>query len=177
MRGGETVAVGKQAPLAPTLSGLQVGDVGQLDGQRFAVLGRVRFGYDGGHWDEWRIRFNDNRELWLSEDEGEFCLEEPLKPLSSPRHISEVALGDPIQFKDWSASVDEKDTATCVGFEGELPEEYAVGDSHAYAEGANEKGRMFTLEEDGDGVSAFAGRIVSISDMIKSNNRISSPWK
>jgi|GEM_PF-3167135 len=79
---------GKQSGLAPTVSGLQIGQSGELYKKRFTVLGRVRYKYDEGHWDEWHLRFNDGSECWLSEDEGEFCLEQPAKPSKDFRSIS-----------------------------------------------------------------------------------------
>ena len=63
---------GKMAVLAQTPSLLYTGGQGSLEGKRFTVRGRVRYGYEAGYWDEWFLEFDDGTTRWISEDEDCF---------------------------------------------------------------------------------------------------------
>ena len=65
---------GKPAKLAEYPSRLSVGAQGHVRGQGFRVLGRVRYQYEDGFWDEWFLQFDNQRIGWVEEDEGEFTL-------------------------------------------------------------------------------------------------------
>ena len=75
---------GKMAVLAQTPGPLYVGGTGRLMERDFAVLGRVRYGYSKGYWDEWYLAFEDGSAAWISEDENEFTLETAAQEESSP---------------------------------------------------------------------------------------------
>src|SRR5258708_37291093 len=61
VRGSDTLdPTGNSASLADYPSRLQVGMSGKIRGRGFQVLGRVRYAYDGGYWEEWQIAWNDN---------------------------------------------------------------------------------------------------------------------
>jgi len=49
-----------------------MGRSGQLLHVRFNVAGRVRLGYKRGHWDEWRLIFEDGTGCWIEEDDGNY---------------------------------------------------------------------------------------------------------
>lgn len=150
----------KQSGLTPSLSGLKVGDSGHFEGKSFSVLGRVRYRYSTGFWDEWYLRFNDGKGIWLSEDEGEFSIEERIEPTKTFTNFATTELGEPISFGSWTGSIDEFDEAECCGFQGELPEEFDLGEKMKYAEGSGD-GQIFTVEEDEDGVQFFQGKHIS----------------
>jgi len=62
---------GKGASLANYPSRLSVGTRGKIRGREFTVLGRIRYTYDEGFWDEWQIAWDDGTPPdWLEEDEG-----------------------------------------------------------------------------------------------------------
>jgi hypothetical protein len=62
------------AALPPDLSPLQIGTHGEFDGLAFTLLGRVRFAYDEGSWNEWFALFSDNRYGWVAEAQGFFMV-------------------------------------------------------------------------------------------------------
>ncbi|HMA37173.1 MAG TPA: DUF4178 domain-containing protein, partial [Chloroflexia bacterium] len=62
---------GKTAKLAQYPSRLAIGATGQIQGRAFRALGRIRYQYAGGFWDEWNLQFADGQIGWVEEDEGE----------------------------------------------------------------------------------------------------------
>ena len=54
--------------------------------------------------------------------------------------------------------VTEKGTGTCVGFEGELPENIKIGESHIYLHLSEGRGKLLTLESRGTKTQTFTGQ-------------------
>src|SRR5688500_5257420 len=73
-------SMGKLVPL-PTM--FRVGLTGKLRGKFFQVLGRVRYRYDEGMWEEWYLGLENGAAAWLEEDEGEWTLAQ-VEPLQGP---------------------------------------------------------------------------------------------
>ena len=63
-----TRVAGKMAVLAQTPGPFYVGGGGSYRNRRFRVLGRVRYGYSKGFWDEWYVEFDGGTTAWISED-------------------------------------------------------------------------------------------------------------
>ena len=62
---------GRGVQLVGTPSMLRIGARGRLEGEPCHVLGRLRYGYAGGYWDEWFVSLEAGaRQLWLQEDDG-----------------------------------------------------------------------------------------------------------
>ena len=61
---------GQAAKLADYPSRLAVGKAGQMKGQAFKTLGRLRYDTDSGYWDEWFVQLANLQVAWLLEDEG-----------------------------------------------------------------------------------------------------------
>ena len=52
--------VGQAADLPPDASPIQIGTEGQYADRRFRVVGRIRYAWAQGNWNEWHIAFTDN---------------------------------------------------------------------------------------------------------------------
>ncbi|MBL8164213.1 MAG: DUF4178 domain-containing protein, partial [Anaerolineae bacterium] len=76
MSGTDTLdPTGQTASLANYPSRLRVGMSGKIRGRGFTVLGRIRYMYDEGFWEEWQITWDDGAPPdWLEEDEGYWTL-------------------------------------------------------------------------------------------------------
>lgn len=112
---------GKMAVLAQTPGPLYVGGTGRLMERDFAVLGRVRYGYSKGYWDEWYLAFEDGSAAWISEDENEFTLETAAQEESSPIDYAAAEPGGEVKLSGMSYRIREKEIAECEGGEGQLP--------------------------------------------------------
>jgi hypothetical protein len=128
-------------------------------------IGLVRFSYGRGTWDEyWCEHGAGGQGIWLSVDEGELVVQEPLGRDIVPLR-ARPGLG---QLFDWDGArwrVTELETATCLGWKGELPEVFAVGASHDFVNcSAGE--RLLSGEFDVDGSAHwFLGEWVDAYDL------------
>ncbi len=157
---------GKMAVLAQTPSDLFVGATGKLQDRHFTVLGRVRYGYAKGYWDEWYVKFLDDSTAWISEDENNFSLESHREEDTPPIHYAEVRPGDEVQIGDTLFHIDEKDVAECEGGEGQLPFPILSGEKVPFLELSRGQ-RFATIEFDLEDETArvFHGRRLSADEI------------
>lgn len=131
---------GKQSVLPEGFSRLYRGATGSLMKKRFEVMGRVRYSFGRGFWDEWYLEFDDGTTGWLSEDNQELCLEEEAKnavvALFESYHLSSR-----IKIGDREFVVEETGMAECLGAEGDLPFAILPGEKFPYVDASSPDGR------------------------------------
>jgi hypothetical protein len=153
---------GKVAKLADYPSRLAIGAQGKMKGRAFEVLGRVRYQYDAGFWDEWFVHFADGQVGWAEEDEGDFTLifktklTSPIPPFEQIRVGSFIALGPDRMF------VSEKGQARVLGGEGQLAAVVAAGKAIQYVDG-NAGNKAFRIVLDDNGFTLHTGEPLSFS--------------
>ena len=140
---------GKMAVLPRPHSPLYVGGSGRVRGHRFRVLGRVRYGYSQGYWDEWYLALEDGTTAWISEDERELTLER-LKVDETPSiQYNDVQPGDNVKIGKKTLQVDEKNVAQCEGAEGQLPFPIQLGEKVPFLDLSDGK-NFATIEYDNE---------------------------
>ena len=72
--GDDLQEIGKAAVLPFDVSPIQLGTTGEADGFMFQVVGRVRWGWSDGSWNEWLLNCSDGQHRWLGEAMGQFQL-------------------------------------------------------------------------------------------------------
>lgn len=151
---------GKMATLAPPRGVFYLGATGSLGKREFRVLGRVRYGYGSGYWDEWFLSLDDGTVSWISEDEDEMVLESCTQHPSPPFAYDHLAPGERIVLGGQPFTVTERDVATCEGGAGQLPFMVVPGEQVPFADltGQDLAG---TIEFDDDGVKVFVGKVIS----------------
>jgi hypothetical protein len=92
------------------------------------VIGRVRWGWTDGSWNEWLLLFNDGSHGWLGEAMGQYMLtrERPIGDIQAnvPRAIiagENVPVGTETEMDGDPFVVADARDATCIASEGELP--------------------------------------------------------
>ena len=138
---------GKQGVMADYPSLIQMHGHYRYRGWQFMAIGRARFDYGQGFWDEWWVMGGDGEGRWLSVDEGDFALEETVEIERTPSPF-ELAPGKAISIAGEDLFVTEQGRASCIGVQGELPEVLDVGDSYSYFHLSGRGGRLYTLEID-----------------------------
>ncbi len=138
---------GKQGVMADYPSLVQMHGNYRYRGWQFMAVGRARFDYGQGFWDEWWVMGGDGEGRWLSVDEGDFALEEPVETSETPSPF-ELIPGKKVRIGDEDLHVTEGGRATCIGVQGELPEALEVGDTYSYFHLSAVGGRLYTLEVD-----------------------------
>src|SRR5690606_22535042 len=120
--GSDTLdAVGKMASLADYPSRLGVGSRGQIRGRGFTVIGRVRYAYAEGFWEEWQITWDDGAPPdWLEEDEGYWTLYARERVRGAVPPYDQVRVGQSVTINGRSVFISERRTARVAGSEGQF---------------------------------------------------------
>jgi hypothetical protein len=128
--------MGQGVSLADYPSRLSVGQKGVLRGRSFRVLGRVRYSYEDGFWEEWQIEWDDGAPPdWLEEDEGYWTLyrRERLKGAVPP--YDQMRVGATVKVNAHNLFVTEKRQGRVVGSEGQFSSVLPLQGTFGYVQG------------------------------------------
>jgi len=130
-------AVGAKAPLIDYGSSFAIGKTGVYQDKEFLVLGRLRYDYEDGFWDEWYVSFFEGDTMWIQEDDGSFVVFYYEEKLSHRMEYDSIRVGSTIGITDKidSVFVTSKSKATLHGGEGELPFRVAPGSQADFVDG------------------------------------------
>ncbi|ARS29247.1 DUF4178 domain-containing protein [Sphingomonas sp. KC8] len=175
--------MGKIAVLPYDISPVQIGTRGQVDGQNFDIIGRVRWGWGDGFWNEWLMLFADGAHGWLGEAMGDFMYlrEQDVAKLRSKLLRGLVAggtasPGDEGQEQGVVYKVVDQRQATCVGSEGELPFTAPANWTVYNVDLRSSGGECASFQRDGDTSSVYIGRYVTLADVKATNLRAIEGW-
>jgi hypothetical protein len=76
------------------------GATGRLEKRPFVVMGRVRYSFGSGFWDEWFLEFGDGTIGWLTEDNHELALQTRTTSKKIPQNIKCGSCGAGLTVKD-----------------------------------------------------------------------------
>lgn len=155
-------SVGRRSVLPEGFTRLYRGAAGALQGRRFEVLGRVRYGFGGGFWDEWYVQLQGSTVgRWLTEDDHELSLQVPLLGVSLPA-LGGLRAGARLELDGGTWAVEETGEAVCLGAEGALPEVFEEGERFAYLDASSLDGKYnLGIEARKPAPRAFKGRWLS----------------
>ncbi len=156
---------GKMAVLRPPLGPLALGFTGSIAGRGFGVLGRVRYAYEAGFWDEWYLQFEDGDSGWISQDEDRLALEELSHGTELSETYSQLEVGDTLTLKQEDFVVREFGVATLEAAEGQLPFPITPGEKHPYIDLVGPEGSFATIEIDGQETRCFLGKQLAPKDL------------
>ena len=71
--------IGESSVLSPEPSLIELHKPFKLQAKTFTPLGKIRYAYGRGFWEEWFLKDERNQEFWLSIDEGDFVLQKKSK--------------------------------------------------------------------------------------------------
>jgi hypothetical protein len=156
---------GKQSVLADYPSLFSLHDTFRYKAWSFTPIGRARFDYGKGYWDEWWV-IGGNDAKWVSVDEGDIAIEKPID-IKEPINKQKLIVGNSINLFKQNLLITEHGQAQCIGVEGELPEILNLGDTFDYYHLSGQRGRLFTLELEDNNVSCFEGQWVDPFNVVK----------
>ncbi|MEY2930848.1 MAG: hypothetical protein RL033_1597 [Pseudomonadota bacterium] len=147
-RGIETL--GQFADLAPSSSGLELGDRGRWQSVGLELVGRTQYRHRaGGTWDEWYLRFQDGRWGWLSQAEGRWAVTFDGGESKRLPAFSELSPGDRVQLPlaaGLTLTVSERGEAELLSAEGEIPFAFTLGSSSRFVDLSDGQQRFATLD-------------------------------
>ena len=173
--GDDLKAIGKSAVLPFDVSPIQIGTRGEADGQRFEVIGRVRWGWSDGSWNEWLLQVGGNTSrdgtAWLGEAMGMYVLTaEAPELLETPvgRQFASgagVQLGETIEVAGAHFTTTDIKQAHSLGGEGQLPFPCPADWTMTNVDFRSAQGGALSLQRDGQGASAWLGRYVALDEL------------
>jgi len=157
--------IGEKSALTEVPSILEMGRRFQYRTWTFEPYGRIRFDYGDGFWDEWWVVLDNGNGRWISIDEGEIAIESPLELQAPLPGYDSLTIGQEISLGGQTLRVTERNAATCVGLQGELPEVISPGETHHYVHLSGPKGLLLTLEFHDDTHSLYKGLWIDPFDL------------
>ena len=159
---------GNQSRLPEGYSRLYRGAVGTIGDQRFQVLGRVRYSFGKGFWDEWYVMLENGEGYWITEDDYSFSFQVLYRGSIEALPYDQYSVGDNIELGERSYQVKEVGNAECLGIEGEVPKGILPYEQYPYVDAVSYDGtHVLGLEYDNDQdpPTAFVGRWLVPSDI------------
>ncbi|HOD14619.1 MAG: DUF4178 domain-containing protein [Spirochaetes bacterium] len=157
-------ATGKHPKLAEFPSLFKVGSTGTILGRPFTAMGRMRYNYPGGHFDEWFMEY-DGGTAWVTEDEGTYSLYTEVEEALEFPDITTVRAGQNVMIGEKKVMVKEKGNAEVAGAEGELSFYIEPGTKLTYMDGVSD-GRKVSIEATENEIELFSGRPLLKRDIV-----------
>jgi hypothetical protein len=156
---------GKVAKLVEADSRLGVGKQGTIKGRPFRVLGRVRYNYEDGFWDEWFVELEGGKMGWLEEDdEGEYVLTHKTRLTTPLPPYEEVRIASTIPVSKEKVFITEKGTGSIAGAEGQVSVEAIPGKPIHFIDG-NASGRAVRIIMTDDSIHLSMGDALEFDDI------------
>lgn len=160
---------GQTAKLTDVSSGLYLDAIGTLEGRSFKAVGRLRYQYEAGLWDEWFLEFENDRPGWLVEDEGQFILyHKETLPYEMPP-FDQIDVGDVLTIDEWDIFVTEKRPANIIGGEGQLGFTLMPGETVYYVDGTADE-QQISLEYTTNEVEFLRGQAIDKETLVIEEN-------
>lgn len=183
LRSGEALeTVGTAASVPDDVSPLQIGTSCHDGNTRFEIIGRVRWRWSGGAWSEWLALFDDDRRAWIGEAAGRFMLlhdyPNVARQTALARRIDrkELRPGVEVTIGTVNFRVNDARAVRCIGSEGELPFA-APADLRIFSvDLLRDDGSCASVQKEGDTVSIYVGRYVSLASLRPRNLRAIEGW-
>jgi len=172
---GDVVTLaGQSAKLIHSRSGLGLGVVGSYENVAFTVVGRVRYGYARGFWDEWCAHTTEGTLIWLTEDDGVLSRTRALPIKVSDKDLDNLQVGRSIFLGDHDYLVEEIGQAKCLGTEGQLPFSALPGEEIEYISLRAGMTHSGTIERYDSEVHFYQGKHIKL-DHLNLLNPLSTP--
>ena len=183
-KGDALNALGKAAVLPFDVSPIMIGTRGRFEDRPFEVIGRVRWGWTDGSWNEWLLLFGDGSNAWLGEAMGQYLLLRawPLDTVQT-QMIRRLAAGERLPVGTSGeldgrplTIVDARD-ATCIAAEGELPFTAPANWTIYNVDLRGTDGSVASLQRDGEQADLYVGRYVTLAELAPTGLRRIEGWQ
>lgn len=176
-------AMGSAATVPDDVSPLQLGARGSDLGMAFELIGRVRWRWDDGGWNEWLALFADGSHAWLGEAMGRIMMLRPVPPAeldADSRHRlstgDTLMPGTPATIAGIEYRVTDVRQAHVVASEGELPLPAPAGLAMLSLDLQTQQGRCASIQREGDAIEVHAGRYTSLAALRLAGLRRFEDW-
>ncbi|MEO0463620.1 MAG: DUF4178 domain-containing protein [Pseudomonadota bacterium] len=176
-------AVGDAGRVPFDVSPLQIGTRLVVDGKRGEIVGRERWAWDRGFWNEWLLQLPDGSIRWVAEEAGQFMVMEETE--ATPTNIEQLqaidttdrgSLGKRIRIGRINFTVADVKIIRCVASEGSLPHIIGAEFARESIDLRTRDKRAMTWQADGTGHSLWSGAYYRLADLEPSGLRRFEHW-
>lgn len=174
--------IGKVAVLPYDVSPIQLGTTLVADGRGMTVVGRVRWAWSGGSWNEWLAIAETGAQFWLAEAAGMFMLTAEWPQLLDQPKVRDfargevIAPGDVVEVEGRKLFAIDIKQVECLGSEGDLPIPTAIGTRMTSVDFRSASGEVLSLQRDERGTTAWFGDSWDLLSLKPGNLRELEGW-
>jgi hypothetical protein len=168
--------VGELADLPPDASPLQIGTAGEFDGRGFAIVGRIRYEWEQGNWNEWHLAFHDGGNGWLADAQLTYAVSFE-RPGEAPAvDAASLQPNQRFHLEGQEYVLTTVTQARYAGFEGELPFTTSGRNEMTFADLRTVDARFATLDFSAAQPVLYVGREVEYDELKLTNVRLFEGW-
>lgn len=174
--------IGKIAELRDDMSPLQIGTTGKFQNASFTLVGRAKYGWSDGTWNEWFMLTDAVTRGWLGEAQGIYMISHEIDPVNSRRSLENLALskkvrlGHSVEIAGRNFLVSDVKSCTCIGSEGELPFRAQPGVELKSIDLVGEDRGFASIELGGDDLRVYVGQYCDFREFDFGNLRPVLGW-
>lgn len=174
--------MGKVAVLPIDVSPIQLGTTLVAHGRGMSVVGRVRWAWSGGSWNEWLALAETGAQYWLAEAAGLYMLTaEWPQVLDQPKARTfaqggKFVPGDVVEVDGRQLVASDVKNVECLGSEGDLPIPTSVGTRMTSVDFRSASGDVLSLQRDERGTTAWFGDSWDLLSLKPGNLRQLEGW-
>lgn len=183
VRHGEALeAVGTVATLPADVSPVQIGTTFTVEGTAWRTVGRVRWGWQGGSWNEWLLQGPYAETRWLAEAMGMYLFSAAWAQGLAEPAIAAFARGEAlrpgahVQHEATIFIATDVKEATCLGSEGDLPFATLPGRTMRNVDFRSSTGAALSVQRDAEGTMAWLGQWHDLAGLAPQGLRAIPGW-
>lgn len=170
---------GKMSEIPQDMSPLQLGTTGIFEKSRFEIVGRQRIGWENGSWNEWYLYFDNGRDGWLADAQGQYMIsfQEP-ETVKIPE-LAAISISKIMQIRGIDFSVNDIREVTCRGSQGELPVKSLQGRRSVSVDLVGNDNRFGNIDYSDDpteGNRLFIGKYTEFENLSLNNLKVIDGW-
>lgn len=181
--GDQLSKVGEAGQVPFDVSPIQIGTRLAVGGARGEIVGRERWAYDGGFWNEWLLQFANGDAFWVAEESGIYMIMQQVEGdsdvfanLDRISTAGRAAMGEKIRIDGVFYFVADIKLVRCVAVEGALPHIISAQQPRGSIDLRTNGGQVITWQKDRDGHSLWRGAYYRLEDLEPSGLRRFEHW-
>lgn len=170
--------IGRVAALPEDISPIQLRSRGRWNGIGFTVVGRVRWDWQDGQWNEWLLLPDRGDHWWLGEGAGTWLITAARRDLHNLGALhARWQPGMAVRVDNTDYVCADVREARCLGGEGDLPFKPLPDETLRNADFRSSAGLGLSFQRHGqDELSAWAGQWCRPADLAMTNLREVPGW-
>lgn len=184
VKGGRITNVGDSGTMPFDVSPLQLGAKLAVEGQRGSIVGRERWAWERGSWNEWLLDFGGGKFAWVAEEAGFYMVMGAIEPRADVTHrLTELgasgksALGENVQLYNKRYVVADIKEVRCVASEGHLPEPVPTKFQRRSLDLRSKSGSVVTWQSDANSSGGWVGKYYRLCELSPDRLRRFDGWE